>query len=171
MAEVAHYVPDAGVDPHASDVQVFGESHSATVVLRPDRRCEALLRAVGPGERLRFVGELLHGDDGADDRGDAANFGTSIPARTEPVIDTICDLGELLGAGLPRIRDAKQRKLALGGSGQGRSRRENQARIATDLVEIYNPRCGFTCRECTSLTESEHDVHEQNDPGEAGSAR
>jgi len=69
---------------------VFGESHSATVVLRADRRREAILRAVGPGERLRFAGELLHGDDGADDRGDAANFGTSIPARTEPVIDTIC---------------------------------------------------------------------------------
>src|SRR5215470_14883222 len=57
---------DVRVDPDAAEVQPSCHPHRAPVVGRPDRRRKPVLGPVGPGDRLVLVGELLHGDDGAE---------------------------------------------------------------------------------------------------------
>src|ERR1700749_2525555 len=58
---------DVGVDPHGTEVETLGHAHGAPVVPGPDAGGEAVLDAVGPGDRLVLVGEALDGDDGAED--------------------------------------------------------------------------------------------------------
>src|SRR5689334_7288917 len=60
---------DVGVHPDAPEVELLRHPHRAAVVLGPHRGGEAVLDAVGPGERLGLVGELLDGDDRAEDLG------------------------------------------------------------------------------------------------------
>ena len=45
----------------------LGHPHRAAVVLGPHAGGQAVLHAVGPAQRLVLVGELLHGDDRAED--------------------------------------------------------------------------------------------------------
>src|SRR3954454_24581448 len=54
---------DVRVDPDAPEVEPPGHPHRPAVVLRPDRRRQPVLRAVGPPDRLVLVGEALHRDD------------------------------------------------------------------------------------------------------------
>src|SRR3954452_8448394 len=54
---------DVRVDPDAAEVQSLRHPHGPAVVLRPDRRRQAVLRAVGPPDGLVLITEALHGDD------------------------------------------------------------------------------------------------------------
>src|SRR5450631_4209901 len=58
---------DVGVDPHAAEVHLSRHPHGPAEVPGPHAAGQPVLHAVGPGERLRLVGELLHGDDRAED--------------------------------------------------------------------------------------------------------
>src|SRR5262245_13813712 len=60
---------DVRVDPDTPEVELPAHPHGPAEVLRPDAGGEAVLYAVGPGQRLRLVGELLHGDDRTEDLG------------------------------------------------------------------------------------------------------
>ena len=54
------------IHTHA-EVEPLRHPHRAAVVLGPDAGGQAVLDAVGPAQRLGLVGELLHGDDRAED--------------------------------------------------------------------------------------------------------
>src|SRR5829696_4833935 len=58
---------DVVVDPHTAETQRLGDAQPAADVARPDRRGEAVLGAVGPGDRLILFGEALDGDDRPED--------------------------------------------------------------------------------------------------------
>src|ERR687893_283376 len=46
---------DVRVDPHAAEVELLAHPHGAAEVLGPDAGGQAVLDAVGPGERLVLV--------------------------------------------------------------------------------------------------------------------
>src|SRR3954452_21113385 len=54
---------DVRVDPDAAEVQSLCHPHGPAVVLRPYRRRQTVLRAVGPPDGLVLITEALHGDD------------------------------------------------------------------------------------------------------------
>src|SRR4051812_14887847 len=58
---------DVVVDPHGPEPQRVGDAQGAAHVARPHGRREAVRRPVAPGDRLVLVGELLDGDDRAED--------------------------------------------------------------------------------------------------------
>src|SRR5688572_26598470 len=68
-AAVRHLVDEheAGVDPGAAVLQLLGDAHRAADVLGPDRRREAVVAVVRPGDRLFGVGEARHADDRTED--------------------------------------------------------------------------------------------------------
>src|SRR3954465_8807909 len=56
-----------GVDPHRAEVEAPGHPHGAAVVARPDAGAQAVPDVVGPAGGGVLVGELLNGDDRAED--------------------------------------------------------------------------------------------------------
>ncbi len=58
---------DVGVDPDAAEIQALGYAHGPGVIARPHRRREPVAHGIGAPQRVRFVGHLLHRDDGAED--------------------------------------------------------------------------------------------------------
>ena len=58
-AAVGHFVGqhEVRVDPCAAVLKPRGYIHSFTHVLRPNRRCEAVIAVVGPLDRFVLVGE------------------------------------------------------------------------------------------------------------------
>src|SRR6516165_10633291 len=57
---------NVGVNPDATEVEAPGHPHSPAVVTGPHRRRQPVLGAIGPGQRLVLVAELLHRDDRAE---------------------------------------------------------------------------------------------------------
>src|SRR3954454_5197314 len=69
VAAVRHLADerDVVVDPHAAEAQPVGDAQRAADVTGPHRGGQAVWRAVGPGDGLVLVAELLDGDDRAED--------------------------------------------------------------------------------------------------------
>src|SRR5215204_2097847 len=58
---------DVRVDPDAPKVQPSADPHGAAMIFRKHAGGEAVLHAVGPADGFVLVGEVLDGDDGAED--------------------------------------------------------------------------------------------------------
>src|SRR5215217_4264259 len=58
---------DVRVDPDAPEVQPSADPHGAAMIFRKHAGGEAVLHAVGPADGFVLVGEMLDGDDGAED--------------------------------------------------------------------------------------------------------
>ena len=68
-ASVRHFGSqwDVGVYPDRSEVEVLGKAHSSGVVVSPDRRCQAVLHVIGPGQCLLIATKALHSKHWAKD--------------------------------------------------------------------------------------------------------
>ena len=53
---------DVGINPDTSEVKGLSHPHCASMVFGPDRRCQAVIHAIGHRHRLCLIGKLLNGN-------------------------------------------------------------------------------------------------------------